>query len=161
MLETITSLIRSYNRKRMWLGHSSDSGVIMGAMASLAFVRRIHRWPVNSPHKWPVMQRLFPLDDFIKWKHFPHYWPFVRGIHGLHSLYVGQFVTLTGKTVLSKRCIISTCHTLIKVINITHWILTSWNSLTTTDCKKIFDSQLLYSFIIYGVEFSCYYYHEL
>ena len=20
-------------------------------------------------------------DDFIKWKHFPHYWPFVRGIH--------------------------------------------------------------------------------
>ena len=22
--------------------------------ASLAFVRRIHRWPMNSPHKWPV-----------------------------------------------------------------------------------------------------------
>ena len=20
-------------------------------------------------------------DDVIKWKHFPHYWPFVRGIH--------------------------------------------------------------------------------
>ena len=20
-------------------------------------------------------------DDIIKWKHFPHYWPFVRGIH--------------------------------------------------------------------------------
>ena len=20
-------------------------------------------------------------DDLIKWKHFPHYWPFVRGIH--------------------------------------------------------------------------------
>ena len=24
---------------------------------------------------------LQPHDDFIKWKHFPRYWPFVRGIH--------------------------------------------------------------------------------
>ena len=24
---------------------------------SLAFVRGIHRWPVNSPHKWPVMRK--------------------------------------------------------------------------------------------------------
>ena len=23
----------------------------------------------------------FPHDDVIKWKHFPRYWPFVRGIH--------------------------------------------------------------------------------
>ena len=23
-----------------------------------------------------------PYDDVIKWKHFPRYWPFVRGIHG-------------------------------------------------------------------------------
>ena len=33
--------------------------------ASLAFVRGIHRWPVNSPHKWPVTRKLFPLDDVI------------------------------------------------------------------------------------------------
>ena len=33
--------------------------------ASLAFVRRIHRWPVNSPHKWPVMRKMFPFDDVI------------------------------------------------------------------------------------------------
>ena len=32
---------------------------------SLAFVRGIHQWPVNSPHKWPVMRKLFPFDDFI------------------------------------------------------------------------------------------------
>ena len=31
--------------------------------ASLAFVRGIHRWPVNSPHKWPVTQKMFPFDD--------------------------------------------------------------------------------------------------
>ena len=33
--------------------------------ASLAFVRGIHRWPVNSPHKWPVMRKMFPFDDVI------------------------------------------------------------------------------------------------
>ena len=33
--------------------------------ASLAFVRGIHRWPVNSPHKRPVMQKMFPFDDVI------------------------------------------------------------------------------------------------
>ena len=40
--------------------------------ASLAFVWRIHRGPVNSPHKWPVTRKMFPFDDvimqfFIQW----------------------------------------------------------------------------------------------
>ena len=40
--------------------------------ASLAFVRGIHRWPVKSPHKWPVTRKVFPFDDvFI-------YWDFVK-----------------------------------------------------------------------------------
>ena len=34
--------------------------------ASLAFVRGIHRWPVNFPHKWPVTRKMFPFDDVIK-----------------------------------------------------------------------------------------------
>ena len=33
--------------------------------ASMAFVRRIHRWPVNSPHKCPVTRKMFPFDDVI------------------------------------------------------------------------------------------------
>ena len=33
--------------------------------ASLAFVRGINRWPVNSPHKGPVMRKMFPFDDVI------------------------------------------------------------------------------------------------
>ena len=33
--------------------------------ALLAFVRGIHRGQVNSPHKWPVMQKMFPFDDVI------------------------------------------------------------------------------------------------
>ena len=34
--------------------------------ASLAFVWRIHRGPVNSPHKWSVTRNMFPFDDVIK-----------------------------------------------------------------------------------------------
>ena len=67
------------------------NGVIMGAMASqitslpivystvssvadqgkhqssvsLAFVRGIHRWPVNFPHKGPVTWKMFPFDNVI------------------------------------------------------------------------------------------------
>ena len=33
--------------------------------ASLAFVRWIHRWPENSPHKGPVTRKIFPFDDII------------------------------------------------------------------------------------------------
>ena len=32
---------------------------------SLAFVRGIRRWPVNSPHKRPVTRKMFPFDDVI------------------------------------------------------------------------------------------------
>ena len=38
--------------------------------ASLAFVRGIHRWPVDSPHKRPVMPKMSPFDDVIMaWSH--------------------------------------------------------------------------------------------
>ena len=33
--------------------------------ASLASVGGIQRWPVNSPHKWPVTRKMFPFDDVI------------------------------------------------------------------------------------------------
>ena len=33
--------------------------------ASLAYVRGIHRWPVNSPHKGPVTRKMFSFDDVI------------------------------------------------------------------------------------------------
>ena len=35
--------------------------------ASLAFVRGIHRWPANSPHKGPVTRKMSPHDDVIMW----------------------------------------------------------------------------------------------
>ena len=33
--------------------------------ASMAFVRGIHQWPVNSPHKGPVTRKMFPFDYVI------------------------------------------------------------------------------------------------
>ena len=80
-----------YNPRIQLMKPLHESGVIMGAMASqingvstacstvclgadqrkhqscvpLAFVRRIHRWLVNSPHKGPVARKMFPFDDVI------------------------------------------------------------------------------------------------
>ena len=33
--------------------------------ASLACVKGIRRWPVDSPHKGPVTRKMFPFDDVI------------------------------------------------------------------------------------------------
>ena len=40
-----------------------------------------------------LIQVLNMHDDIIKWKHFPRYWPFVRGIHRspVNSLHKGQW----------------------------------------------------------------------
>ena len=61
--------------------------------ASLAFVRGIHRGPVNSLHKWPVTWKMFPFDDVIvEWKCSLHHkmavmWPLVDFIVvGLNKL---------------------------------------------------------------------------
>ena len=48
--------------------------------ASLVFVRGIHRWPVDSPHKGPVTRTMFPSDDiimvfpaYLHWQHLPQW----------------------------------------------------------------------------------------
>ena len=33
--------------------------------SSVDFVRGIHWWPLNSPHKWPVTRKIFPFDDVL------------------------------------------------------------------------------------------------
>ena len=51
---------------------------------SLAFVRGIHRGPVNSPHKWPVTRKMFPFDEVIMFHNifFPR-----RGTTNLATVY--------------------------------------------------------------------------
>ena len=46
------------------------------------FVRGIHRWPVDSPHKWPVIQKVFPCHVIVMMRraeaghpHHPHHPP--------------------------------------------------------------------------------------
>ena len=60
MTSQITSLLIVYSTV-----HSSANQRKHQSSASLAFVRGIHRWPVNSPYKWPVTRKMFPLDDVI------------------------------------------------------------------------------------------------
>ena len=46
--------------------------------ASLAFVRGIHRWTVNSPHKGPITRKMFPLS-YSRVK--PFLWLFLTWTH--------------------------------------------------------------------------------
>ena len=50
------------------------------------------------------MWKEFPHDDVIKWKHFPRYWPFVRGIHlsRVNSPHKGQW---RGALMFSLMCV--------------------------------------------------------
>ena len=49
--------------------------------ASMAFVRGIHRGPVNSPHKWPVTHKIFPFDDVIMQSQRYYFYPCFPGIY--------------------------------------------------------------------------------
>ena len=56
--------------------------------ASLAFMRGIHRWPVNSPHKWPATREMFPFDDVIIEKSALHRTEMVYFcLHAVHMIY--------------------------------------------------------------------------
>ena len=60
MAYQITSLTIVYS-----IGYSGADQRKKQSSASLAFVRGIHRWPVNSPHKGPVTRKMFPFNDVI------------------------------------------------------------------------------------------------
>ena len=56
MASQITSLMIVYS-----IVYSEADQIKHQSSVSLAFVE-----PVNSPHKWPVTRKMFPLDDVIK-----------------------------------------------------------------------------------------------
>ena len=60
MASQITSLTIVYST--LYLGTDERKHQ---SSASLAFVKGIHRWPVNSPHERPVARKMFPFDDVI------------------------------------------------------------------------------------------------
>ena len=61
MASQITSLTIVY-----WSVYSGADQRKHQSSTLLAFIRRIHQWPVNSPHKGPVSRKMFPFDDAIK-----------------------------------------------------------------------------------------------
>ena len=63
---------------------------------SLAFVREIHWWPVNSHHKGPVTQKMFPFDDIImnlnvfSIQYHGYWWSGAAKSQGISSSYVSD-----------------------------------------------------------------------
>ena len=64
IMDTIASQITSLTTVYSIVYSDADKGNHQSS-ASLAFVRVIHRGPVNSPHKWTVTRKMFPFDDVI------------------------------------------------------------------------------------------------
>ena len=57
--------------------------------ASLAFMREIHRWPVNFPHKGPVTRTVLPFDDVIMLSHCCAMWWNIKPCFLGTQLYLG------------------------------------------------------------------------
>ena len=59
-----------------WRLNSSTSRLftqlLIQAQMKENIMRGIHRWPGNSPHKWPVTRRKFPFDDVFMMMTFLH-----------------------------------------------------------------------------------------
>ena len=64
IMDTIASQITSLTIVYSTVYPDADQRKLQSS-APLAFVREIHRGPVNSPHKWPVMRKMFSFDDVI------------------------------------------------------------------------------------------------
>ena len=60
MASQVTSLTGIYSAV-----YSGENPRKHQSFAPLAFVLGIHRWPVNSLHKWPATRKMFPFDDVI------------------------------------------------------------------------------------------------
>ena len=81
--------------------------------ALLAFVRGIHRWPVNSPHKGPVTRKMFPFDDVIM-----KTWHDVMITSSWHRGDIGVpfYVILTHKQLETHGCVFNTVTTAALVL---------------------------------------------
>ena len=64
IMSAMTSQITDVSIVSSTVGSGADQRKHQSSVP-LAFVRRIHRWPVDSPHKGPVMMKRFPFDNVI------------------------------------------------------------------------------------------------
>ena len=103
--------------------------------ASLAFVREIHQWLVNSPHKGPVMRNMFPFDDimYTNGQHWISRW-LGSWLAGCSWLNLGQFVIIRSCSCYSiyiradSRFAPSQWEMLLLCNDVSHWLGTSLES---------------------------------
>ena len=81
-----------------WRYYLSDLDFYLFLCFSQILLQTYRLWkkiPISMAQKFTEsVQKNFPLhDNVIKWKHFPRYWPLVRGSHwpSVNSLYKGQW----------------------------------------------------------------------
>ena len=110
--------------------------------ASLAFVRRIHRGPVNSPHKWSVTQKMFPFDDVIMALGQSHYTSASEAIlnEWISRMKMHQMnVNASNEFRVDSRLAPSQWETALLCNDVSHWLgtsLKSWNLLRTFNVAK-------------------------
>ena len=97
-------LVFNYIRRYQHFRDSAFSGTQLGFRCEGKHLSNSHIGAPQSEMKTIRRQAIFHYDsrdarvmayihdDVIKWKHFPRYWPFVRGIHRsrVNSLHKGQ-----------------------------------------------------------------------
>ena len=84
-------LLGGKSNRRLWKPrHILASGGWINALAKGRYAC-IHRWIIIMQISLSATHSFH--DDVIKWKHFPRYWPFVRGIHRspVNSPHKGQW----------------------------------------------------------------------
>ena len=88
-------------------------------------MREIHQWWIDSPHKWPKMQKVFPCHDIIIW-----HWP-------LPQLVIQLFNSLApGKFEWYLRYLIFQIISVIDGWGISWELVHRWMSLDLTDDKS-------------------------
>ena len=74
LFECVCSWTRAITARELQWHHNGHDGVsnhqphdclLNRLFRHWSFVRGIHRWPVNSPHKWPVTRKMLPFDVVI------------------------------------------------------------------------------------------------
>ena len=65
-MNAMTSQITGVSIVCLTVGSGADQRKHQNS-ASLAFMRGIHRWPVDSPHERPVTWKMFPFDEDSMW----------------------------------------------------------------------------------------------
>ena len=96
--------------------------------ASLAFVRGIHWWPVNSPYKGPVTRKMFPFDNVIM-----IWWPFAIYVLLMITSWYGNAFLITGPL---WRASIESPHKRTIMWNFSHTFVIDLNKLSTNQLSS-------------------------